>query len=243
MTDVTLNRTPRIGRVGAAIVLCLALDVGAHPTLGESLNAGSVESESVEDAISRAKAARGGVGLRVGTWSVRDLPSDDGATYSRSPHYEGYFQKGLDSHLVIENTLGLWRWVQDIEEEGGPLTSDSREVVSTYLVPAFSAIKFYPITRPGNRLEPYVKAGAGLILGIENVESSGAALPSLSPGTSASTGFGLNGGVGVDWAFSPAFGLTAGGHYRWLRFGESVGGKRTYQGLGLDLGLTYRFRY
>ncbi|TMQ67463.1 MAG: hypothetical protein E6K78_05020 [Candidatus Eisenbacteria bacterium] len=55
--------------------------------------------------------------------------------------------------------------------------------------------------------------------------------------------FGLKAGVGTDWRLGQAFGLTLGGRYQWTEFGEDVGGQRIFNGLGADLGLTYRFQY
>lgn len=239
-------RVSRHAMLAVTIAACL---LGARPCAqaASSDSIGDSGEGDLENTIAAAKAARNGAGLRVGAWGVRDLPEVEGARYSKSPSYEGYFQKGLDSHLVIESTLGLWRWVQEIEEEeGGALSSGGREVVTTYLVPAFSAIKFYPLTRPGQVLEPYAKAGAGFVLGIEDAESTGSGpLLGFTPGTgtSVATGFGLSGAIGVDWAFSRAFGLTAGGRYQWMRFSSDVGGQDTFKGVGVDVGLTYRFRY
>jgi hypothetical protein len=242
-----ISRYPRRSpRDGHAALFLLVFALGLPAALAAPAAPAPDAGEDVDgDVIDRAKAARGGAGLRVGAWAVRDLTKVDGSRHSKSPNYEGYFQKGLDLHLVVESTLGLWRWVQEIEEEGGALSSGRREAITTYLVPAFSGIKFYPVTRPGNSLEPYARAAVGLALGIEDFESSGAGPlgSSAGSGTSFATGFGFHGGLGLDWVFSRAFGLTAGGRYQWLRFSQAVGRERTYKGLGLDVGLTYRFRY
>jgi hypothetical protein len=47
----------------------------------------------------------------------------------------------------------------------------------------------------------------------------------------------------MDWRPAGAFGLSAGGGFRWVTFGESVGGDRAYLGWAFDLGVTYRFQY
>lgn len=192
-----------------------------------------------EDPEKRVKRMRQGAGLRGGAWWVQDLPEVSDAEYSQTPAFEGYFQKGLDLHLAIETTLGLWRRSQELEETG--TLGTTRQEVQSYVVPSFTSIKLYPFTRPNAGAEPYVSGGIGIALGID--DRSGEDLLGVGSGTALTTGFGFKAGLGLDWRFSRAFGLTAGGRYTWLRFSEELGGARTYRGFGLDLGLTYRFQY
>ena len=56
-------------------------------------------------------------------------------------------------------------------------------------------------------------------------------------------GVGASLGAGVEWRFSAAFGLTAGGHYTYIQFFEDLAGERLYRGTGARLGMTYRFQY
>src|SRR6185436_7954078 len=81
-----------------------------------------------------------------------------GTSVASWPAFEGYFQKGLDLHLVIETSAGLWR---------RKLTSGSSSGLEAYTVPMLTQLKLYPSTRPGDQLEPFIAAGVGLSLGIE----------------------------------------------------------------------------
>ena len=110
-------------------------------------------------------------------------------------------------------------------------------------MPMFTSLKVYPITRPEKRFEPYLDAGVGAAIGIDDREGVVGGLPGETDGTSASLGFGFKGGLGVEWRFSRAFGLSLDGRYQWIRFGDEVGGDRSFQGLGFGAGLTYRFQY
>ena len=93
---MTFSRTTR-GALGwtAAISLTFLL-----PVLSGCARTGPGIAQTV-------RMARGGAGLQVGVWGVRDLQGLDGATSSEWPAFEGYFQRGLDLHLAMGNTIGL----------------------------------------------------------------------------------------------------------------------------------------
>lgn len=205
--------------------------------------AAAAQEPAREDPERKATLQRKGAGLRGGAWWVQDLPKVSGADYSQWPAFEGYFQKGLDLHLTVESTLGLWRRSQEAEQSG--IGGTTRERVQSFVIPTFTALKMYPLTRPDDALEPFLKAGVGLALGVDDRQTSGSDLLGLGvgSGTTVLTGFGFKLGAGLDWRLGSAFGLTLDGRYQWLRFNEELGGKRTYRGLGADVGLTYRFRF
>ena len=207
-----------------------------------SLSVSALAHAQEDDPERAATLKRRGAGLRVGAWWVQDLPQVSDAEYSQWPSFEGYFQKGLDLHLTIETTLGLWRRSQEIEESG---LGGGEQRVQSFVIPAFTALKMYPFTRPADRLEPYLTAGVGLALGVDDRETSGSDLLGLGvgSGTALLTGFGFKLGAGFDWNFGSAFGLSANGRYQWIRFSEELGGKRTYRGLGAEAGITYRFQF
>jgi hypothetical protein len=193
----------------------------------------------------RVKAMRRGAGLRIGVWDVRGLTEVSGARVSETPLFEGYFQKGLDLHLALENTVGVYRREQRITRDGG-LGGMVEEKVAAYVVPQFTSLKVYPFTRPEQGFEPYIIGGAGLTIGIddrENSESGGLLGGGGESGIGFVAGFGLKGGLGIEVRFSEAFGMGAGGRYQWVRFFGELAGERTYRGLGADVGLTYRFQY
>lgn len=189
----------------------------------------------------RARLQRQGAGLRGGWWNVRGLTEQSGVAYSNSPFFEGYFQRGLDLHLAIESSIGLWRRQQRTTTTG-PLGGVQEHEVNSYVVPLFTAIRFFPVTRPGTTIEPYVNAGVGFGLGIDDRTSAGGLLGG-GGGTQILTGFGFKGGVGVELRMTRALALDITGRYHWIRFGGDLGGERTYAGPGVDLGISYRFQY
>jgi hypothetical protein len=194
----------------------------------------------------RAKAMRRGAGLRVGVWDVRGLSEVSGARVNESPLFEGYFQKGLDLHLALENTVSVYRREQRLTRPGGIGGGTVEEKVAAYVIPQFTSLKLYPFTRPEQRFEPYIAGGAGLTIGVddrENSESGGLLGGGGESGVGFVAGFGLKGGLGIELRFSEAFGAAAGGRYQWVRFFGELAGERTYRGLGADVGLTYRFQY
>lgn len=223
--------------------LSAALLIGA-PMIAAAQAAGSSDVET------QARIQRNGAGLRAGVWNVRDLEPAAGNSSQRSPLFEGYFQKGLDLHLALENTLSVWRWHQagTRTQSGGLLggTTTTNETVDAYVVPFFTSLKVFPFTKPSAKLEPYVLGGAGLGLGIEDRSSDNASgLYGGNSGEAPSmvTGFGFKGGTGIEWRFSQAFGLTVGARYQWMRFFGDLAGRENYQGLALDGGLVYRYQY
>jgi hypothetical protein len=196
---------------------------------------GALLAQERSQSEQETERARRGAGLRVGGWTGMDLTELDGASYSTLPHFQGWFQRGLDRHLAIESTLALWRRVQ---ERNG-------EKVSTYIAPLFTSLKFYPGVGPEATVQPYVLGGGGLALGIDDREGTQGGLLGLggSDGLSFHTGLGFKAGGGLDYWFSQALGLTVGARYQWIRFDGSPGGHRTYKGTVVDAGFTYRFQY
>jgi hypothetical protein len=206
--------------------------------------AGRDTSRGAVDLERHARLARRGGGVRVGTWDVRGLTTTSGARVSQTPAFEGYVRRGLDLHLAIEHSVGVWRRTQSITQtSSGPLgTTQSTSTMETYVIPQLTSITFFPMTRPERRFEPYVKAGAGFALGVEDRSGSGGGLFSAD-GTSLIPGYGVSGGAGVELRLTNALGLAAAGRYQWLRFFQELSGRRTYEGFGAELGVTYRFQF
>lgn len=217
-------RTSRaVAAVPAALAILFLLFTAAAAAEGES------------DPEKRAKLMRKGAGASAGHWALQDARELAGAKNGQSPSFEGFFQKGLDLHLAVENSVGFWRRTQR--------TGD--ETVKSYVIPNVTSIKFYPFTRPEDPLEPFLRAGVGVALGIDSVKGD----PGLlglggGGGTSMMIGFGFHAGAGLDWRFgSSPFGASAAARYQWFRFEQDLGGADTYKGMGLQAGLTYRFQY
>lgn len=218
----------------------------ASIALGVALATGDAAAQADSLTEQRVKAMRRGAGLRVGAWDVRGLAEVSGARVSETPLFEGYFQRGLDLHLALENTVGVYRREQRLTRPDGIGGGTVEEKVAAYVIPQFTSLKVYPFTRPEHRFEPYISGGAGLTIGVddrENTGSGGLLGGGEESGTGFVAGFGLKGGLGMELRFSRAFGAAAGARYQWVRFFGELAGERTYRGLGADLGLTYRFQY
>ena len=180
---------------------------------------------------------RNGAGLQVSSWQP-DKPA--GFDNTGSIAFQGYLLKGLDLHLAWDNTLGFWQRTTKWSETQ-PLVGTTNHELDTYIVPTITALRFYPLTTPDKLVEPFVSAGLGPVIGIQQQKNSGALAP---PNTTTMTaGLGVRAGVGVDIRSNGPFGVTAGTHFESASFGEDMVGERLYQAWGADLGLTYRFQY
>ena len=188
----------------------------------------------------QVKRERTGAGLRVGAWMVSNLNHPSGTSSSTLPAFEAYWQKGLDRHLAIETSAGLWHR----QQSSG--SGASAETVGTFVVPLLTTIKLYPFTGPEQPLEPFVSAGVGFAMGLEKDNTvSGGLLGGGGGGSGLNliAGIGLKGGAGVEYHLGPAFGVGAAVTWQWVLFAQNVGGQGDYKGLGLFGGLTYRFQY
>ncbi|MCL4213098.1 MAG: hypothetical protein KJZ74_04230 [Gemmatimonadales bacterium] len=224
-----------------ALALCaltvapLAAQGGVQPT-----KAPDPESE----AEARARMARKGAGLTVGAWELRGIEPPAGVDVSTMPMISGWLRKGLDARLSMENGIGVWRRVQSTPPSGG-IGGSAGEEVQSWIIAQTTAIRFFPATDAGARLEPYVLGAGGFTLGIDDRETSGGGLGSATGGSGVSIvpAISLQGGAGIEWRFSESYGLMAGAKFQWTRFFQDFGGERTYQGPVYEVGLSYKFRY
>lgn len=190
-----------------------------------------------DDVTTRTQRTRNGAGLQISSWQPEE-PA--GFLNSGTIAFQGYFQKGLDLHLAWENNLGYWRRTSSWTETP-PLAGTTRHELQTHLVPMLTALRLYPFTTPTSPIEPFLCAGAGPVLGVQQHKSSGGLTPDNT--TSMYTGLGVKAGAGVDVRANEVFGITAGGHFESASFGQEMVGDRLYKGWGLDAGLSYRFQY
>lgn len=227
-------RRPLSRALVAATLTAGALLLSATTAAAQAADTTHHTTEHPADVEARAKQLRSGAGLRVGTWDVRGLPpAATGETLRSSPTLEGYFQKGLDLHLAIENTATVY-W-QDRTTRGTDILGQATEQKTRlYIVPLFTSLKVFPFTRPGAAVQPYALGGIGFALGIQDPDNGSASL---------GQGVGVKGGTGLELRLGPAFGLTAGGRWQWIRFLGDFADTRTAQGFGADVGITYRFQY
>jgi hypothetical protein len=172
-------------------------------------------------------------GISAGVWNV-GVP--DALDPESSVYGEIFLQRALSDDLAIENSLAAWRL---ITTEPLPFPSTGTYEVKSYILPLLLSLKLYLFDSAESRVSPYVSGGAGLAFGIEDADP----VATGGGGSSVVTGFGLRGGAGVEArAFGGVF-VTASGRYQWLHFGEAVGSRATYNGVGFAGGITYRFRF
>ena len=219
-------------------VLLTALAAGLIvPALARAQAKTPVDSTTKTIEIERqVQAARRGGGIRVGQWHLNGQQFPAGVTSSATPEFEGYVRKGLDLHLVLENSIGLWRQRQASATAGGLLGGGSASSADDYVIPQYTSIVFYPMTTPNDRLEPFVRGGLGFALGVEDPQGG-------SGGISFTPGFGATGGVGLEWRATESLGLLASARYQWIRFFQDFAGMQTYQGPAIEAGITYRFQF
>jgi opacity protein-like surface antigen len=183
----------------------------------------------------RVQAERRGGGLRVGQWHVNGQEFPTGAAVSTIPNFEGYYRTGLDLHLVLENSIGVWRQHQVNSSGGGILGGGSASAADDYIIPQYTSLVFYPFTTPNDHVEPFVRGGLGFAMGVDDPQNGG--------GISFTPGFGATGGLGLEWRATEALGLSISGRFQWIRFFQDFAGLQTYQGPTLEAGVTYRFQY
>jgi len=211
----------------SAIVIVTNAATAQSPTSGDTAK--------TSDVVKHAQMARRGGGLRVGPWHLNGRDASTGSASSTIPDVEGYVRTGLDLHLVLENSIGVWRERQAGAASGGLLGSSGTEN-DAYIIPQFTSIVFYPMTAPNDRVEPFLRGGLGFALGIQDPQSGGGSI-SFTPG------FGLTSGLGLEWRMTEALGLTVSTRYQWIRFFQEFGPQQTYQGPVVEAGISYRFQY
>ena len=221
--------------------LLLALAISGTPAVAMAQNSNDSHREqrdSIDVREREVRRQRQGAGLRVGSWRMNGLTQTSGATYSSLPAFEGYWQKGLDRHIALETGFGFWQRTQRANSSAGS------ESIGSYVVPMTTSIKVYPATSPGDALEPFMIAGAGFTLGVDDRNTvSGGLLGGGNSGTLIIPGIGIRGGAGVEYHLGAAFGLSVTAGYQFVRFFDYVGNDRTYKGMQLMGGVVYRFQY
>lgn len=188
----------------------------------------AVAQTPVEDP---AGLARRGAGVRVGIWNAesRAIAVED----VESPHFEIYFQRGLNKRVALESTVGAWRRISYA------VTSTDTVDTRSHVIPLMTALKIMPFTTPAHRIEPYALLGVGFALGLadeaENAIGGG--------GTSIATGFGWKTGLGIEWRVTDALGIAGSARYQWVYYSQKLGPQQQYSGPGAEGGLVYRFQF
>ena len=219
-------------------MLLAGMALMAGTTLAPAQNPVDSSRSAVELHERAVKRQRQGAGVRMGSWQMLGMGTMAGATTSTLPAFEGYWQKGLDRHLALETSVGFF---QRTQRSGSPSGGES---VTAYVVPMMTALKVYPVTGPENSFEPFVIGGFGFTLGVDDRSAtSGGLFGSSSGGTLMVPGVGIKLGGGVEYRLGRAFGFAVGSNYQYVRFFEQVANTRTYKGVQLLGGVTYRFQF
>lgn len=190
----------------------------------------------------KARLARRGAGLVIGSWAMVDDPASGSTTTSDSPIGEGYFRKGMDQHLALETSAGVWRRVITTPASGG-LGGSSGGSTTAVLIPQMTSIKLYPFTTPSSKAEPFLSGGLGIVIGIQSQSGSGGLLGGSGGVSQMLVGFGGGTAAGFEWKLGNSFGILADFHYTYLQFFDELAGEKLYRGTGVKAGLTYRFQY
>jgi hypothetical protein len=205
----------------------------------------STRSNAESEAEERARLARRTAGVTIGPWQLRGADAPSGVDVSTMPMISGFMRKGLDARLALENGIGVWRRVQTVPATGG-IGGTPGEEVQSWVIAQTTAIRFYPGTDAGAKVEPWILGGAGFSFGVDDRDTQGGGLLGGSTGSNGIVlipGFSLQGGAGVEWWFSDALAMNVGARFQWTRFFQEFGGERTYQGPAYELGMTYKFQY
>lgn len=219
-------------RAKARLLVCAAVIAAA--VAGAAREAAAQDTTDVER---RARRARQGAGIQVGMWGVTGLPEPANHTFSTWPLFGGYFQKGLDQHLALETSVGVWR------REQRP-TGATGDLVRAYVIPQLTQLKLYPATTPEQNLEPFIAGGIGVTIGVDNREAvGGGILGGGGSGTQLGAGIGFRGTGGIEYRLGRVFGLAAYVGYQYVYFLEDMAGAQSYKGLVAGGGITYRFQY
>jgi hypothetical protein len=182
-------------------------------------------------------------GIRMGFWSALDAknikspPSLEILTKVTAPYGEFFISNGLKKGFAFEFSVGSYY-------RGETRYSDTLgyywKRVSIYPISALT--KYYPLSSPSNnRWQPYLDAGISVVSGIENLRLGEYAGPLTFVGDYTNTYLTLGGlaGAGMDFVLSRLFVLGLDFKYRWVYFGEQIGGLKNYSGPEATLGLSY----
>jgi outer membrane protein W len=182
-------------------------------------------------------------GIRMGFWSALDAknikssPQSEVLTKVTAPYGELVFSNGLKRGFAFEFSLGSYY-------RGETRYNDSSgyywKKVTIY--PVSASAKYYPpLSRSNNLWQPYLGAGISFVSGIENLRLGEYVGPLTYVGDYTNTylTIGLFGGVGTEFVLSRLFVLGLNFKYRWVNFGDEVGGLKNYSGPEMTLGLSY----
>jgi outer membrane protein W len=224
-TIQTLEGFPIIMRRLLFPVLLVTVSFGASSCLAKNLSSAEM------------------LGVRMGFWSALDAKNVEGPpayeilTRVTAPYGEFFFSHGLKKGFALELSLGsYYRGETRYEDSLGYYWKR----VTVY--PVTVSAKYYPpLSRSSGWCQPYLDAGVSFVSGVENLRIGEYAGRLTYVGDYANTYLtaGLSGGAGVDLVLSHGFVLGLDCKYRWVNFGDRVGGLKNYSGPEVTLGVCY----
>jgi len=184
------------------------------------------------------------IGLRVGLWRMSSTDITAGMPYygasakSVSPYGEFFLSHGLRKGFLVEFSLGSCdRGETRLEVEDGYFWE------SLVIYPISLSGHFYPLSyRPQISWQPYLDLGVSYVVGSSSLEygSFSSGLRAFFDGyVKTHSAFGVFAGAGLDFNISRPLILNLDFKYRWVKFGEEVGGIRDYSGAQFTLGFAY----
>jgi outer membrane protein W len=184
------------------------------------------------------------IGLRVGLWRMGSteakpqIPEYSAAIKNTSPYGEVFLTYGLKKGFVAELSLGSCDRGETRFEHGSDYYWES---VTIY--PISLGGRFHPLSyKPQISWQPYLDLGVSYVVGSRSLDYG-----SIYPGyryffegyVKTRTAFGAFTGAGVDYNIGRFLILSFDFKYRWVKFGEEVGGLKDYSGAQFTLGFAY----
>ena len=184
------------------------------------------------------------IGLRVGMWRMSSpeiepqISEYQASARTVSPYGEVFLAYGLKKGFLAELSLGSCDRGETRFESGSDYYWES---VTIY--PISLGGYFYPLShRPQTQWQPYLDLGVSYVMGSKSLDYG-----SVYPGqkyffegyVKTRSAFGVFAGTGLDFNLSKYLILNLDFKYRWVKFGEEVGGIKDYSGAQLTLGFAY----
>lgn len=184
------------------------------------------------------------IGLRVGVWRMSstevkpEIAQFSASTKTASPYGEVFFAHGLKKGFLVELSLGSCdRGETRFELEDGYYWE------SLAIYPISVGGSFYPLSfKPQISWQPYLDLGISYVIGSSSLDYG-----SFAPGyrtffegyVKTHSAFGTFAGAGLDFNISRSLIINFDFKYRWVKFGEEVGGIKDYSGSQFTLSFAY----
>lgn len=183
------------------------------------------------------------IGLRVGLWRMSstdikpEIPQYSASAKATSPYGEFFFTYGLRKGFLVEFSLGSCDRGETRFEQGNDYYWES-----VVIYPMSLGGYFCPLSsKPRISWQPYLGLGVSYVIGSRSLDYGSISGYRYFPEGYIKTrsAFGAFAGAGLDFVISRPLILNFDLKYRWVKFGEEVGGIRDYSGAQFTLGFAY----